>query len=329
MPRVEAKAIHRELESGTLWPVYWLYGSEKLKARELFVRIRNACFQSSDARALSFGGLNEEVLDADQVDCASIVDSAQTLTLGGGLRLITIRDAHLLKNQEALAPLLGPPASRSDLASVCVFFSKDLDGRKKFTKLLLDKAAVVSCEEVPEAQRESWVLYLAKRKGVSLSESLRMTLCSLDPWSLELIDQELEKFNIGQSEDVILGGSSPNRSSDFFIDQFFRRNLHTALPCVSHFAGEPQSALPLLGLLGWNVRQMASLLADQKTGARNTKVSPFILEKLRAWMPFWTLDEVLALQEKLLEVDFNLKQKPYLPLGLWTLLVTQFCKEPS
>jgi DNA polymerase III delta subunit len=333
MPKIEPKAIHRELEQGLIWPVYWLYGSEKLKSRELLVRIRQASLgvegaekglRPEDAR-ISLGGLNEEVFDGDQTDCVSIVDSAQSLTLGGGIRFITVRDAHLLKNQEELASLLGGPAKRSELASVCVFLSKDLDGRKKFTKVLLDKAAVVPCEEVPEAQRESWVLYLAKRRGLTLSESIRLTLCSLDPWSLELIEQELEKFAIAQTDEVLLGGGSKNSSADFFIESFFNRDLKAALPCVSYFADEPHMALPLLGLLGWNIRQLASFLLDKENGTRNTKLSPFIAERLRYWSPQWSLQEALQLQEELADLDFNLKQKPLLPLGLWTQLVNRFC----
>lgn len=341
MPKTEPKAIHRELELGMIWPVYWLYGSEKLKSRELLIRIRNACLgtegktegkteSKTDKRGffgttLGLGGLNEDTFDGDQADCMRIVDSAQSLTLGGGIRFIIIRDAHLLKNQEELAPLLGPPMKRSELSSVCVFLAKDLDGRKKFTKVLLDKAAVVPCEEVPEGQRESWVQYLAKRRGLTLNPSVGQTLCSLEPWSLELIEQELEKFAVAGSDEVLLGGSSPNSHSDFFIGSFLSRDLKAALPCVSYFADEPPLALPLLGLLGWNVRQLVSYLLDQQNGTRNTKLSPFIAERLRYWGPQWKLEEVLQLQEELSDLDFSLKQKPLLPLGLWTQLVNRFC----
>ena len=319
--------IHRELENGILWPVYWLYGSEKLKSKELFLRIKKACFKSDTSAGASLfgsGHFGEENLDGDETTASSIVDAAQSLTLGGGLRLITVRDAHLLKNQDELAPLLGPAGKKEDLNSVCVFFSKDLDGRKKFTKLLLEKAAVVPCEEVPDAQREGWILYLSKRRGIQLSDSMKMTLCSLEPWSLELIDQELEKYSVAQSEEVLLGGTSKSESTEFFIETFFNRDLKSALPCVSYFADEPSVSLPLLGLLGWNVRQLCVYLLDLKNNTRHTKINPFFAERLRVWSGKWSLDEALELQQELADLDFNLKQRPFLPIGLWSQLVIRF-----
>ena len=35
MPKLEPKTVQRELDQGQLWPVYWLYGGEAMKAREL------------------------------------------------------------------------------------------------------------------------------------------------------------------------------------------------------------------------------------------------------------------------------------------------------
>ena len=35
MPKLEAKQVQKELDEGWLWPVYWIYGPEGMKAREL------------------------------------------------------------------------------------------------------------------------------------------------------------------------------------------------------------------------------------------------------------------------------------------------------
>ncbi len=331
MPKIELKAAQRDLEKGLIWPVYWIYGHEKLKSREFLKRIRNAVSESSanssqPSPSLSQWG-EEHLVATSAMDAESIVDAACSMTLGGGTKLVIVQDAHLLKKPEPLVALFGPAKKKEELPSVCILLSKDLDGRKKFSKLLVEKAAVVPCEEVTEDQREAWILYLAKRREVELTSHLLMRLCTLDPWSLDIIDQELEKFSVaGLIEDVVLEGSGRVGGMELFIDQFFQRQLKAAISHVSYFADAPDEALPLLGLLGWNVRQLAVLISDRENGTRYAKLAPYIEERLRKWSGKWSLNEVLKLQQELANLDFKMKQTPLLPLGLWSSLVTQFCR---
>lgn len=315
MPKLEPKIIQKELEQGWLWPVYWLHGQERMKSRELLKRIKKTVLDSSGSGG--FEGFGEEILDGNEIDAATVLDAAQSLSLGGGIRLIVVREAHALKEPEVLAALCGPKAKKEDLTSVCVFLSKDLDGRKKFSKILVEKAAVVPCEEVPEAEREAWIGYLAKRRGLDLPSGLLPQMSALDPWSLDIVDQELEKFSLSQNGDVILGGILGPSGGEDFMNAFFARDLKKAMQAVETFADHPDESLPLLGLLGWNVRHLATL--------GSVKLNPFVAERLQAWGRQWKLEEVIQLQSALEELDFALKQQPLLPLGMWGSLVLRFC----
>jgi len=323
MPKLEPKIIQKELEQGQIWPVYWLYGTERMKSRELLKRIRKAVLGSETSSASGLAGFGEEMLDGNEVDSATVLDAAQSLSLGGGCRFIVVREAHALKEAEILGALCGPKAKKEELTSVCVFLSKDLDGRKKFSKILTDKAAVVPCEEVPEAEREAWISYLAKRRGISLPPELIAQMSSLDPWSLDIIDQELEKFSLAQTGDVILSllGGGGAGGGERFLNAFFARDLKKSLQAIEDFADRPDESLPLLGLLGWNVRHLALVLSRAQI-----KLNPFIAERLQAWSKHWELSEVIRLQTYLEELDFSLKQTPLLPIGLWGELVVTFCR---
>jgi DNA polymerase III delta subunit len=321
MPKRELKAVQAELEKGMVWPFYWLYGSEKLKSRELLKRIRKQVFGESQ------GGLfGEEAFDGAETDAALIRDAALSPTLGGGVQFIVIRDAHALKHPEELSELLGPPKPLSDLSWVCVCVSKDLDSRKRFSKLLLEKAAVVPCEEVKEDEKEGWILYLAKRKNLELKPEECLQLTQLDPWSLDIIDQELEKYSISEAQSsVLLDSGVQFQGSDLFVDAFFSRKLSTVLPQISLIADQPDEAFPLLGLLGWNARQLAVVIADREKGTQVAKVNPYLAEKFRRWSSKWSLSDIIALQRELAEIDLKIKQTPLMPLGLWSHLVFQFC----
>ena len=329
MPKVEAKIIQKELASGRIWPVYWIYGAERMKSRELLKLIRKAVTPEGDGNSSAgFGSFNEESLEGGEVSASEVVDLAQTLSLGGGVRFVIIRDAHLIKDAEELAPLLGPAATRDQLPHCCVFLSKDLDGRKKFSKILIEKAAVIACEEVPEDERESWIGYLAKRRGINLPGELVARLRGLDPWALDSVDSELEKYSLALTVDpesaaaVVLGGVLGDNGSEAFLDAFFRRDTAKAMAIATSFAEAPDESLPLLGLLSWNVRQLALVVSDREQGTRYAKLSSFLAGRFDAWSRRWKLDEIEELQSALAELDFGLKQTPKLPQGLWAELIS-------
>ncbi len=322
MPKIELKSVQTELEKGIIWPFYWVYGSERLKSRELLKRIRIAVLGNEGARS-EWG---EDVFEGSDSNASDVLDSILSPTLLMGVKLVIVKDAHLLKNSELLAEVLGPARKKSELNSVCVCLSRDLDARKKFSKILLEGAAVVPCEEVGEAQKGAWIQYLAKRRGLELNPALVLKLSAIDPWSLDIIDQELEKYAVaGSTADVILEGFGQAEGTDVFLDRFFRRDLNSALPLVSQFAENPEDALPLLGLFAWNVRQLAVMISDREQGTRNAKLNPYMAEQFRKWSQAWRLEELIELQSELEQIDFCTKQTPLLPLGLWTHLVTRFC----
>ena len=325
MPKLEAKLIQKELESGQLWPVYWLYGHEKMKSRELLRRIRRTVLGPEEADAAG-PSLSEESLDAAEVSSSQIVDAVQSLSFGMGPRFVVVRDAHLLKDTEALGALFGDRAPRESHTGICVLLSNDLDGRKKFSKLLVEKAAVVPCEDIPETDRASWIAYLSKRKDLVLEEDTSRALSLLDPWSLDIVDRELEKIGIGRTiglkdTDLIAGGGTGDVRSEQFVDALLGKNREQASLVAASFSGSPEVSIPLLGLLAWNVRQLAVALADRESGGRSFRPNPYLAERLRRWGSLWKLQDVLRLQRAIEDLDFETKQTPKLPAGSWETLV--------
>ncbi len=335
MPKFEPKSIQKDLEAGRLWPVYWIYGGEAMKSRELVKRIRRSalCLKEESGKETSennfAAAFNETVLDAQECDVGTVLDAAESLALGGGTRFVLVKQAHLLKQPEALERVLGKPTEKSGtLSSVMVLLSKDLDQRKKFSKTLVEKAAVVECAEIEDQDREPWIQYLAKRKGLILTEKEIALLRVMDPWSLDSVDRELEKLELASSDEraeVLLGGVQV-AGGDEFIEAFFSKNQAAALSMVRSFAEQPEISLPLLGLLSWNVRMLALILKDKQAGTREAKLGSFMQEKFARFARAWSLSEMAELQSGLRAIDFTVKQTSKLPLGAWSELVNRFCR---
>ena len=319
MPKLEAKSIYQEIESGRFRPVYWLYGTERMKAREVLKRVRKAVLGENP------NSLNEEILDGTSIDASVITEAAQTLSFGGGVKLIVVREAHFLKELERELPHLigdagGQTVEKDKLASICVFLSKDLDLRKKLSKSLVEKAAVVPCEEVLEDEKEAWISFLAKRRQLNINQKDVLRLRTLDPWNLDIVDQELEKIFLLATEDSEDEAQCPindGKTADSFVEAFFSRDLVQSLRLVELFAESPEESLPLLGLLSWNLRQLV---------ARPIKTNPYLQQRLNQWSRKWNKEELIVLQNDLSLLDHTLKQTPKLPLGTWTTLVINYCR---
>ncbi len=332
MPKLEPKQIQKEIESGKFRPVYWLYGAEAMKSREVLKRIRSGVLGGETA-ASSMAAFNESVLDGQECDVGEILDAAGSLALGGGGKFVLVKQAHALNQPDSLLSLCTSEfVNPAEGAAVVVFLSKDLDQRKKFSKGLVEKAACVPCEEILEDDREAWTQYLAKRKGIALTETEVALLRAMDPWSLDGVDRELEKMESAPSaadrEGVLLGGvgAEGRGASESFVEAFLTRDLSRALPEVRHFADSPESALPLLGLLGWNTKMLVGILRDREVGTRETKVGSFLQDRFSRYTRAWTLADAISLQSALARLDFSTKQTPRDPLGNWTELVMRFCR---
>jgi DNA polymerase III delta subunit len=320
--KIDPKQILHEVNQGQIWPVYWVHGPETYRVREVCRLLQKTLVGDRS--------LAEETLEGAQVSASDVLSAAAMVPFDGGTRVLWVRDAHLIKEPDPLAELLGPRRGMSELPSVCIFLSKDLDGRRKFSKLLLDKAAVVSCDAIPEGGRPAWIKHLARAKGLEPEALPLELLTGYEPWSLDWISCELDKYALceqaakGTGAEVLVGGASQGQASgDAFIEAFLvRRNLGLALEAAQELSNQPETALPLLGLLSWNVRMLGLVVAR----SRSVRLPPMVESRLRRASSIWPLPEIQALQSALAGLDYSLKQTPQEPLALWGVLIHQFCK---
>lgn len=331
--RLEPKQLQQELKQGLAWPVYWIHGEESYRVREVCSLLQRTLVGDR--------GWCEDRLEGAQARASDVLASFQSIPLGGGMRVVWVRDAHLIlqsKETEQLAELFGPRERLDELPAVCIFVARDLDGRRKFSKQLLDQAAVIACEAVPEENREGWVRYLLQSRGLPAEafapgSATMQLLLRHEPWSLDWVQNELTKWELSEAaqpgsgnEVLVGGGESGIGAGDAFISAFIeQRNLRASLEQVEVLSSRPELSLPLLGLLAWNVR-MLGLLGSR---SRAVRIAPMQEGRLRRALQIWSSEDIQRLQEALFELDFAVKQTPQEPLALWGVLVQQFCPSRS
>jgi len=326
MPRIEAKQIQKELESGKLRPAYWIFGPERMKARELLRRIQKAAFGDDKPNDFNF-----EKHDGGDSEISTILDAAQGFSLMGGTKVILVRNAEELKQQDLLVDFFESipshdPADAADVSNVVVFISKNFDARKKATKKIQELVATIPCEEVIEQDREPWIGYLAKRRGITLKDNELLLLRGQDPWSLEIVDQELGKLELVANEEdlrtqVLLNGVDAFARDDF-IDALFSRDKKRALKWMHLFCEEIEVQLPILGLVSWNLRHLKLILMEERTRSRSgEKRNMYLQRNLDRWKKHWTFETIQEFEHGLFEIDFSLKNTRLMGKGLWTSLL--------
>ena len=331
MPKLEPKQIQAELDSGKFRSFYFLYGAEAMKMRELTRRIANAYRGvavgegGSNAGNLLSDQFGELSFDGASTTAASVLDELNSLSLGVSEKVILLRNAHTLKDLEALvneAPNVEFTAKNKESA-ILIAWAKDLDQRKRSTKILTERAATVACEAIPERDRPAWIRYLMKRRGLSAEDGenadwLVAELERLEPWTLDIVDAELAKFELTPEalRRETFRGSSDERSGERFLEAFLNRNRAEAIHQVGGFAGLPEESFPLIGLLAWNFRMLTSAKLSPH-GARSLGNR----ENLKAALAAWSLDELTGVQRRLTSFDASLKGSGEDPRAAWTQFV--------
>ena len=155
---VTPAAVHTQIASQTLDPLYLVLGDDEYEKAELAAEFEEAI--DADLRAF-----NVERFHGGEVSMRTILDAARTLPMMVPRRLVvTVRAERMLepkreseaatRDADALLAFIAKPPSHATL----VLVAGRLDERRKVTKRLLAKATVVRCgvlETVHDSER--WI----------------------------------------------------------------------------------------------------------------------------------------------------------------------------
>ena len=167
---VTPAAVHTQIASGTLDPLYLVLGDDEYEKAELAAEFEEAV----DAELRAF---NVERFHGGDVSLRAILDAARTLPMMAPRRLVVaLRAERILepkgeseaatRDADSLLAFIQHPPSHATL----VLVAGRLDERRRVTKRLLAKATVVRCgtlETVHAAQR--WIRSRIKAEGRRIS----------------------------------------------------------------------------------------------------------------------------------------------------------------
>jgi DNA polymerase III subunit delta len=247
--------FHESLKTGKVAAAYLFEGEEEYFHRE-GIRLLEKTVVPEGALAI-----DRDVVRGDETSISALLDLAQTYPMGGGRRLIVIRDADALRADtlDPLADYLNAPNPRACLA----FSDVKFDRRRVLYRLLADHATRVDCGPLDEARTATFVRERLRSRGFGLSADLAGAITSgLAGAGLGRIDAELEKLMSA------LGAPRPVEAADLAIladvprvDDAFRVAAHSArgergeaVGILRTLVREGEDPIKILGGLSWYFR---------------------------------------------------------------------------
>jgi len=165
MTNLSRSELERSLREGRLQPLYLLLGTESYLRDHSAREITNAALSGTLLREFNECGFS---LLSDPVQAA--IAAAEQLPMMSERRVVRIKDFAKLReaDDEVLIRYLNNPVA----STVMIFIADELDKRKKGTKTLLDKCAVVEFSPLKDAEAKAWARTRLKELKVTADDQV-------------------------------------------------------------------------------------------------------------------------------------------------------------
>ncbi|MBI5518004.1 MAG: DNA polymerase III subunit delta [Deltaproteobacteria bacterium] len=246
----------QEAAQGKVRLVYVLGGEEQVLLRRCLDAIRKATVGGG------VRGLAEDVFDGPKVTAQTVTEACRTLPMMSRWRLVTVRDANELPAPE-VDGLVGYFKHPSP-STVLLLVLSQVDARRKLVMEAKKQGLLVVAERISEAALPGWIEREARAVGAELGPGVVESLALAIGPDLGLLGDALERLKL-----YAHGRTVTTRDVDLVVTSVrevpawdlahavVARNRGAALSVLHQLLGRGQEALPTLGLLAWQVRQLA------------------------------------------------------------------------
>jgi DNA polymerase-3 subunit delta len=250
--------LERSLKEGNVRPLYLLIGVESYLRDQAARAIADEALRETLLREF-----NDSRFSLASGNVQEAIAAAEQLPMMSATRVVRITDFGKLREaeEEVLIHYLKRPAE----SSVVIFVADDLDKRKKLTKELLDKCAVVEFPAVKDGEARAWAKEHLRRLKVSADERVLGEIITLVGTDIQTLSSELEKLASAAAEtgritsemvDDLIGRS--RELSNFALgEQLIARNRKRAMETLHRLLEDGAEPVMLIGLIAGNYHRLA------------------------------------------------------------------------
>lgn len=305
--------MEKELDKGSILPLYFLHGQETYLMTEVQKRIQSLCLvpQTRD--------FNYDLFLGGETSPERIIDAAKTLPMMAPWRVVAVKDVHLFTSQQVKAFI--PYCEKPSPCTCLVLLGESAGAWKGYLKVLAKQGRVVLFTHPRGNLLTRYIVRGAKQMGKEISSDAAEVIRELVGSNLGEIYQELDKIAsyVGQRKEIGIDDvdaviSRVRAHTVFDLTRAMgMRNCPDALRILNQMleSGEPHLKILTMMVrqfrLIWRAKEMRSLgIRDREIG-RVVGIPDFFLRDFLAQLNNFTPSELARGYHRLFEVDVALK----------------------
>lgn len=312
---MEIKQLENELKRGKVYGAYLVTGSD-VPRREQAVRLLE---EALCAREMQQWGLVK--VDAEETDGFAVFDLVSTPPFLGERRVVVVKSAERLADDEALVPFVQDPPGFSTL----ILVAGAVDKRKKLYQAIQKHGLVLEYEAPKDVDLERRVQEVARGLGLRLEREAVAALVEKAGGDLERIGRELEKLAhfagpggvVGRDEVEALAGESPPVLGPYalfeYVDALTEGAGSVAMERLGRLIAAGQPPLVVLAMIARQFRLLLAAVAwkgerpEVMAGALGMK-SSYPAKKAMGQAGNWPLVRIIEALEACAECDALMKR---------------------
>ena len=239
---MSAEQILNEWGRKTYKPVYWLEGEEPYYIDKL------TQFAEHHILPADQSSFNLSVFYGRDAKVDEVINACKRYPMFHEIQVVVLKEAQQMRDLDKLETYISNPLGSTIF--VVAHKEKKVDGRSKLSKILKNKAEVLSTKKLYDYELPEWVSSMIKTKSLDIqSKALHMLVGHIGN-DLQRIENEVDKLSINLqgrkqiTEDDIENFIGISKEFNIFELQaaIVNRDLPVALNIINYFSSNPKAA---------------------------------------------------------------------------------------
>jgi DNA polymerase-3 subunit delta len=293
LEQLRAKLRQREIA-----PVYVLYGAETYLRDIAAKTIADFSFKDGDLRDFNQAEFSLSI----EGNLSSALAAAEQLPLMADHRVVRITDVRVgaTANRDTLKEgdeaMLNAYLENPSPSAVVIFIADELNGVRRMSKALRDKASAVEFLPLTDADLAKWARGKITELGATIDDGALRHLVALVGPDVRRLTNEVEKISTAALPDGVItfdliDSLVPNQRevSNFDLtDHLLAGRRSQALKTLKKILDDGAEPLALLGLISYNFRRLLMAKEMMSHGADRTEVAKVVKLRYTDQEPFLT-----------------------------------------
>lgn len=315
--------VWKKIKKKQFESLYVLYGSESFLLNETKQLLTKYALDDEESE------FNLSTYDLEETPIEVALEDAETFPFMGEKRLIILNNPFFLTaekskskvehNIKKLESYIQEPAPYS----IVVFAGsyEKLDERKKITKELKRKAAVVEAKRLNEQELTSWVRERAALNGVEIEADAVQQMLTLAGTNLFMLTTEVDKLALyateGKKIDIQMVEKLVSRSLEqnifALVDKIVHRKIDEAFRIYYDLLKQNEEPIKILSIISgqfrliYQVKELARRGYGQQQIAGFIKVHPFRVKLAAGQAQLFKDEDLTEIMKLLADADFQSK----------------------